>query len=127
MEKNLLYSVSRHRAIISPTGKRDLTTGIEFPAWSEYGTDFASSLGENLFGAESVSLGAVRQIESRLYRYFSCRSDRDFYDAFASAILKQTSSKLDEWLEHAKLFLSRISPKISLGTDPMTDFPYRLK
>ncbi len=50
--------------------KRDLTTGIEFPAWSEYGTDFASSLGENLFGAESVSLGAVRQIESRLYRYF---------------------------------------------------------
>ena len=38
--------------------------------WSEYGTDFASSLGENLFGAESVSLGAVRQIESRLYRYF---------------------------------------------------------
>lgn len=30
---------------------------------------------------------------------FSCRSERDFYDAFASAILKQTSSKLDEWLE----------------------------
>ena len=29
---------------------------------------------------------------------FSCRSDRDFYDAFASAILKQTSSKVDEWL-----------------------------
>ena len=58
---------------------------------------------------------------------FSCRSDRDFYDAFASAILKQTSSKLDEWLEHAKLFLSRISPKISLGTDPMTDFSISLE
>ncbi len=53
---------------------------------------------------------------------FSCRSDRDFYDAFASAVLKQTSSKWDEWLENAKLFLSRISPKISVGTDPMTDF-----
>ena len=52
---------------------------------------------------------------------FSCRSDRDFYNAFASAILKQTSSKLDEWLENIKLFLSRISPKISIGTDPMTD------
>ena len=58
---------------------------------------------------------------------FSCRSDRDFYDAFASAILKQTSSKLDEWLEHAKLFLSRISPKISMGTDPMTDFSISLE
>lgn len=58
---------------------------------------------------------------------FSCRSDRDFYDAFASAILKQTSSKLDEWLEHAKLFLSRISPKISMGTDLMTDFSISLE
>jgi len=58
---------------------------------------------------------------------FSCRSDRDFYNAFASAILKQTSSKLDEWIENAKLFLSRISPKISIGTDPMTDFSISLE
>lgn len=53
---------------------------------------------------------------------FSCRSDRDFYDAFAAAVLKQTSSKLDEWLENARLFLSRVTPKISVGTDPVTDF-----
>ena len=53
---------------------------------------------------------------------FSCRSDRDFYDAFAAAVLKQTSSKWDEWMENAKLFLSRVSPKFSIGTDPMTDF-----
>lgn len=58
---------------------------------------------------------------------FSCRSDRDFYDAFAAAVLKQTSSKFDEWLENAKLFLSRISPKISIGTDPLTDFSISLE
>ncbi len=58
---------------------------------------------------------------------FSCRSDRDFYDAFAAAVLKQTSSKLDEWLENARLFLSRISPKITMGTDPMTDFSISLE
>lgn len=58
---------------------------------------------------------------------FSCRSERDFYDAFAAAVLKQTSSKLDEWLENVKLFLSRISPKISLGHDPMTDFSISLE
>ena len=33
---------------------------------------------------------------------FSCRSDKDFYDAFAAAVLKQTSSKLDEWVESPK-------------------------
>jgi putative archaeal ATPase len=58
---------------------------------------------------------------------FSCRSDRDFYDAFAAAVLKQTSSKLDEWLENARLFLSRVTPKISVGTDPTTDFSISLE
>jgi hypothetical protein len=58
---------------------------------------------------------------------FSCRSDRDFCDAFASAVLKQTSSKFDEWMENAKLFLSRISPKITLGPDPTTDFSVSLE
>lgn len=53
---------------------------------------------------------------------FSCRSDREFYEAFASVVLKQTSSKWEEWVENARQFLSRITPKISMGTDPMTDF-----
>lgn len=53
---------------------------------------------------------------------FSCRNDKDFYDAFAAAVLKQTSSKFGELLENAKLFLSRVSPKISIGSDSMTDF-----
>ena len=58
---------------------------------------------------------------------FACRSDRDFYDAFASAVLKQTSSRWEEWLENAKLFLSRISPKISLGPDPTSEFSISLE
>jgi hypothetical protein len=58
---------------------------------------------------------------------FSCRSEREFLDAFASAVLKQTSSKFEDWMEHAKLFLSRISPKISLGPDPTTDFSLSLE
>ena len=58
---------------------------------------------------------------------FSCRCDKDFYDAFAAAVLKQTSSKLDEWIENTKLFLSRISPKRSIGPDPMTDFSLSLE
>lgn len=57
---------------------------------------------------------------------FSCRNEKDFYDMFASAVLKQTSSKLEEWLENIKMFLSRISPKISLSPDPMTDFSLTL-
>lgn len=58
---------------------------------------------------------------------FSCRSDREFYDAFATAVLRQTSSKLEEWVDNAKRFLSRITPKFSIGTDLMTDFSVSLE
>lgn len=58
---------------------------------------------------------------------FSCRTDKEFYDAFASAVLKQTASKFDELTENAKLFLSRISPRFTIGPDPMTDFSMSLE
>lgn len=58
---------------------------------------------------------------------FSCRSDKEFYNAFATAVIKQTSSKFDEWVETAKLFLSRITPKISISPDPTTDFSISLE
>lgn len=53
---------------------------------------------------------------------FFCRTDKEFYDAIASVVLKQTSSKFDELMENAKLFLPRISQKFTIGADSMTDF-----
>lgn len=53
---------------------------------------------------------------------FQCKSEYEFYHAFASAVIKQTSSRLDEWVETAKYFLSNISPRFSFGSDPMNDF-----
>ena len=58
---------------------------------------------------------------------FSCRSDKDFYDSFASAVLKQTASKKDEWMENIKQFLSSLNPRISIGSDPMTEFSISLE
>lgn len=53
---------------------------------------------------------------------FQCKSEYDFYKVFANEMVRQTSSKLDEWVETAKTFLSNVSPKFSFGTDPMNDF-----
>ena len=58
---------------------------------------------------------------------FACRTDKEFYDAFASAVLKQTSSKFEELMENAKFFLSRISPKFTIGSDPLSDFSMSLE
>src|SRR5574344_2250461 len=57
---------------------------------------------------------------------FSCRTDKEFYDTFASAVLKQTSSKFEELMEDAKIFLSRITPKVTSVPDPMSDFSLSL-
>ena len=53
---------------------------------------------------------------------FSCRTESEFYRLFATSVLKQTSSKWDEWVENTKQFLAHINPNISIGTDPMNDF-----
>lgn len=53
---------------------------------------------------------------------FQCRSEYEFYHAFAATVIKQTSSRLEEWVEMAKTFLSNLSPKFSFGADPMNDF-----
>ncbi len=53
---------------------------------------------------------------------FQCKAEYEFYHTFATAIIKQTSSKLDEWINTAKTFLSSISPKFSFGPNPMEDF-----
>lgn len=58
---------------------------------------------------------------------FGCRSEHDFINAFATAIVRATSNKWEEWVENAKVFLSRFVPKISFGQDPLNDFSLSLE
>lgn len=53
---------------------------------------------------------------------FYCKSESVFYHMLANEVIRQTSSRLDEWIENGKRFLSNITPKFSFGSDPMNDF-----
>jgi len=57
---------------------------------------------------------------------YDCRSEYDFYNKFAEAILKQTSNRMDLFLENAKNFLTRLTPKVSFNIDPTSDFSVSL-
>ena len=57
---------------------------------------------------------------------FSCRSEEDFYRLFAVEIIKQTSNKWEEWVNITKQFLTSLTPKIHIGTDPVNDFSISL-
>ena len=57
---------------------------------------------------------------------YDCRSEYDFYNRFASELLKQTTTKSEQILEHIKKFLVRLAPKISFSPEPMSEYSLSL-
>lgn len=52
---------------------------------------------------------------------YDCRSEYDFYNRFASVLLKETASRSSQILDNIKKFLIRVSPKISFSPEPLSD------
>lgn len=53
---------------------------------------------------------------------FNIRSEEEFYAYFAREVIKTTATKVEEWLTGVKKFFRAITPKVSMGGDPMHDF-----
>ena len=53
---------------------------------------------------------------------FHCRNEDEFLKAYATAVIKATSSSLDEWTATITRFLPRLAPRITIGADRLTDF-----
>ena len=53
---------------------------------------------------------------------FSCKSESDFYKVYASTIIQQTSSKIEEWITTAKEFLSRVITKVAFSPDSIQEY-----
>ena len=70
------------------------------------------------------SLKNEKDVKVVMMDIFSCRNEHQFYKMFATEIIKQTSSKWEEWVADAKKFLGGLVPKISLDVDPVTDLTF---
>ena len=57
---------------------------------------------------------------------FSCRNEYDFLNVFSAAILKQTASRIEEWKDLAKGFIERLTPKISVSPDTLSEYAVSL-
>ena len=57
---------------------------------------------------------------------FTLVSEEDFYQSFVCEIVKATESTWKSWITTAKKYLKALSPKISIGSDPMFDFSISL-
>ncbi len=57
---------------------------------------------------------------------YDCKSEYDFYNKFAESLLKQTSGRMEIFLEKTKKFLTRLTPKISFSPDPTAEYSVSL-
>jgi len=57
---------------------------------------------------------------------FGCKTEYDFYNALAVAVLKQTASKIQLWMEEARDFLVRLTPRIGIPVDPVSEISVSL-
>ncbi len=57
---------------------------------------------------------------------YDCRSEYDFYNRFASVLMKETATKSEQILENIKRFLIRLTPKISFSPEPLSDISLSL-
>ncbi len=57
---------------------------------------------------------------------FKTRNEEEFYEYFASEVLKASYSKWEERVEKAKSFFKQLVPKFSFGMDPTQEFSLSL-
>ena len=57
---------------------------------------------------------------------YKCRTEYEFYEKYASAVIQATSTKMEKMVESAKEFLMGISPKIVISPEPTTEFSLSL-
>ena len=57
---------------------------------------------------------------------FRIQDEDHFFETFAKAVLKASSSRWQEWVSAAKELLGGLVSSISIGTDPVNDFSLKL-
>lgn len=57
---------------------------------------------------------------------YKCRTEYEFYEKFASAVIQATSTKMERMIENAKEFLLGVTPRIIYNPEPTTEFSLSL-
>lgn len=77
-------------------------------------------------GGNSLTGGVSMNIKVVYMDIYDCRDESDFYDRFATHILKSLSTKVEQVVDAAKDFLGRLAPKISISPDMATEYAFSL-
>ncbi len=83
------------------------------------------------WGKSSLVDRVAAQVKSKQIKLvkidlFSIRTEEEFYNALANAVIKATSSKTEEWLEMGKKFMRNITPKFTVELGDKQNFDLSL-
>ena len=53
---------------------------------------------------------------------FAIRSENEFYSRLSEEAIRGTSTKVDERIQAVRTFFKQLQPKITIGTDPLSEF-----
>ena len=70
-----------------------------------------------------VNSDSIKVVYMDIYR---CRTEYEFYEKFATAVIQATATKVDKMVETAKEFIVSIVPKVIYSPDPNTEFALAL-
>ena len=82
-------------------------------------------------GKSSIVRKVIKELDNPMIKpvymdIYDCRSEYDFYNRFASELLKQTATKTEQAIENIKRFLVRLTPKIGFSPGPATEYSLSL-
>jgi hypothetical protein len=63
-----------------------------------------------------------KKIRVAVIDLFTVSSEEQFMEKFARELIKESSSKWQEWARNARTFFKMLLPKIHIGIDPVNDF-----
>ena len=62
------------------------------------------------------------KVKTVLIDLFTVNSEEEFLEAFAKEVIKASSNKWEDWMKSGLDFFKQLTPKLSVGLDPNTDF-----
>lgn len=57
---------------------------------------------------------------------FGCKSEYEFYNLLAASVLQQTANRKELWLDEARDFIYRLTPRISVSPEPNSEYSVSL-
>lgn len=126
MEKPFVYGV----AVTGDnfTDRRKETTRLKMNFEAGVNTVLISPrrMGKTSLVTRVMSLVKEPAIKVIMMDVYDCRSEADFFERFATAIVRGVSGKMENVVSNVKEFLGRFSAKISVSPDPTLDYSLSL-